>query len=124
MGDRTYSSGVTIQTQCFTIKELVFIINVLMIKFRLECSIHTQGNYSVTYIKSRSLKKNLHNMLPYIHPSMLYKFKGPKYKLEKKINIPLFSRLMLLIWQTRGTSWIGNINRSMIIVELSDYAKV
>ena len=83
MGDGTYSSGITIQTQCFTIKELVFIINVLMIKFRLECSIHTQGNYYVIYIKSRSLKKNLHNMLPYIHPSMLYKFKGPKYKLEK-----------------------------------------
>lgn len=88
MGDGTYSSGggITLQTQCFTIKEIVLIVNVLIIKFRLECSIHKQDNYSVIYIKSKSLKKNLHNMLPYIHPTMLYKFKGPKYKLKSKFT--------------------------------------
>lgn len=59
-------------------------VNVLIIKFRLECNIHRQGNYSVIYIKSKSIKKNLHNMLPYIHPTMLYKFRGPKYKLKYK----------------------------------------
>lgn len=83
-GDGTYSSGVTIQTQCFTVKELVLIVNVLIIKFGLECNIHKQDNYSVIYIKSKSIKKNLHNMLPYIHPTMLYKFMGPKYKLKSK----------------------------------------
>lgn len=83
-GDGAYSSGITLQTQCFTIKELVLIINVLIIKFALECNIHKQDNYSVIYIKSKSIKKNLHNMLPYIHPTMLYKFKGPKYKLKSK----------------------------------------
>ena len=31
MGDGSYSSGITLQTQCFTIKELVFIVNVLNI---------------------------------------------------------------------------------------------
>lgn len=59
-------------------------MNVLIIKFRLDCSIHTQGPYSVLYIKSKSVKQNLHNMLPYIHPSMLYKFKGPQFKLKNK----------------------------------------
>lgn len=83
-GDGTYSSGITLQTQCFTINELVIIINVLIIKFGLECTIHKQENYFVIYIKSKSLKKNLHYMLPYIHPTMLYKFKGPKYKLKSK----------------------------------------
>lgn len=63
---------------------MVFIVNVLIIKFRLECNIHKQENYSVLYIKSKSIKKNLHNMLPYIHPTMLYKFKGPKYKLKSE----------------------------------------
>jgi LAGLIDADG DNA endonuclease family len=82
--DGTYSSGITIQTQCFTIKDLVFIVNVLYIKFGLECNIHKQGTYSVIYIKRKSLKNNLHNMLPYIHPTMLYKFMGPKYKLKTK----------------------------------------
>lgn len=83
-GDGTYSSGVTLQTQCFTVKELVLIVNVLIIKFGLECNIHKQDNYSVLYIKSKSIKKNLHNMLPYIHPTMLYKFMGPKSKLKSK----------------------------------------
>jgi hypothetical protein len=86
-GDGTYSSGITLQTQCFTIEELVLIINVLIIKFGLECSIHKQANYSVIYIKSKSIKKNLHYMLPYIHPTMLYKFMGPKYKIKSKFTI-------------------------------------
>ena len=86
MGDGTYSSGITLQTQCFTLKEIVLIINVLIIKFRLECNIHKQDNYYVIYIKGKSLKKNLHHMLPYIHPSMLYKFQGHKYKLKSKFT--------------------------------------
>ena len=85
-GDGTYSSGITIQTQCFTVKDLVLIVNVLYIKFGLECNIHKQGTYSVIYIKSKSIKRNLHNMLPYIHPTMLYKFMGPKYKLNTKYS--------------------------------------
>jgi len=47
-----------------------------MMKLGLDCSIHKQGNSSVIYIKRRSLKKNLPNLLPYIHPTMLYIFKG------------------------------------------------
>ena len=86
-GDGTCSSGITLQTQCFTLEEVVFIINVLIIKFGLECSIHKQYNFSLLYIKSKSIKKNLHNMLPYIHPTMLYKFKGPKYKIKSKFTI-------------------------------------
>jgi len=85
-GDGTYSSGITIQTQSFTIQDIVLLVNVLIIKFRLECNIHKQGKYYVLYINSKSVKKNLHNMLPYIHPSMLYKFKGPKYKLKSKYS--------------------------------------
>ena len=84
IGDGTYSSGITLQTQCFTLKELVHIVNVLIIKFRLECNIHKQANYNVIYIKSKSIKNNLHHMLPYIHPTMIHKFKGWKYKLKSK----------------------------------------
>lgn len=86
-GDGTYSSGITLQTQCFTIEELVLIVNVLILKFGLECTIHKQNNYSLIYIKSKSIKQNLHNMLPYIHPTMLYKFRGPKYKIKSKFTV-------------------------------------
>ena len=83
-GDGTYRSGITIQTQSFSIKEIVLLINVLIIKFQLECSIRTQEKYKVLYIKSKSIKKNLHLLMPYIHPTMIYKFKGPQYKLKSK----------------------------------------
>lgn len=83
-GDGTYNIGIRLQTECFTIEELVLIINVLMIKFRLECSIHKQDKYSIIYIRSKSIKNNLHYMLPYIHTSILYKFLGPKYKSKSK----------------------------------------
>jgi hypothetical protein len=80
MGDGTYNSGVRIQTDSFTEKEVVFIINVLIIKFNLECSIHYQRGNPVLYIKSKSIKRNLHNLLPYMHDSMKYKVLGKKYK--------------------------------------------
>ena len=44
MCDGTFNSGVRIQTECFSLKELIFIINILIIKFNLECSIHKQRN--------------------------------------------------------------------------------
>ena len=88
MGDGSLQKegGLILCTECFTNEEVVRLINVLMIKFQLECSIHTQEKYKVIYIKSKSIKKNLHHLIPYIHPTMMYKFKGPQYKLKSKYN--------------------------------------
>jgi len=76
MGDGTYNSGVRIQTESFTLEDVVLIINVLIIKFNLECSIHYQRNYPIIYIKSKSIKKNLHNILPFMCEEMKYKVLG------------------------------------------------
>jgi len=76
MGDGTYNSGVRIQTDSFTVQEVVFIINILIIKFNLDCSLHYQRGKPIFYIKSKSIKKNLHNLLPYMHESMKYKVLG------------------------------------------------
>lgn len=78
MCDGTYNSGVRIQTESFTLKEVVFIMNILMIKFNLECNLHTQRGYPIIYIKSKSIKRNLQNILPHIHSSMKYKLLGNK----------------------------------------------
>ena len=67
-------------------EEIILLVNVLIIKFQLDCTIHTQEKYKVIYIKSKSLKKFLHFLLPFIHPTMLYKFKGPQYKLKSKYS--------------------------------------
>lgn len=76
MCDGSYNTGITLHTQCYSLKELLLIINVLIIKFRLECSIHKHRNSFVIYIKRKSIQKYLDNLLPYIHESMLYKLMG------------------------------------------------
>lgn len=86
MCDGSYNTGITLHTQCYTLKQLVLIINVLIVKFRLECSIHKHRDSFVIYLKRKSLKRNLHNLLPYMHKSMLYKLMGG-LKLKNSQNI-------------------------------------
>jgi len=79
MCDGTYNSGLRLQTESFTVNDVIFIINILKIKFDLDCSIHYQRNYrfaTVIYIKSKSIKRNLHNLLPFMYEDMLYKILG------------------------------------------------
>lgn len=73
-GDGTRgTSGILLQTQSFTIKENVFIINVLMIKFQIKSSIHMQRNQPIIYIKSESMPILRKLVSPYLHSSMMYK---------------------------------------------------
>ena len=78
MCDGTYNSGVRIHTESFTVKETILIINILIIKFNLNCSLHYQRGYPVIYIKSKSIKSNLHNLLPFMCDSMKYKLFGKR----------------------------------------------
>jgi hypothetical protein len=74
MGDGTKTAkGLTLQTQSFTIKEVVFIINILIYKFDLKCSIHMQRNQPTIYISNKSMKKIQPYILPYFCNSMKYK---------------------------------------------------
>ena len=73
-GDGTRgTSGIYLQTQSFTIKENVFIMNVLMIKFNIKCSIHMQRNQPTIYISSKSMPIIRNLVSPYLHSSMRYK---------------------------------------------------
>nr|YP_009690281.1 LAGLIDADG homing endonuclease [Fomitiporia mediterranea]QEG57061.1 LAGLIDADG homing endonuclease [Fomitiporia mediterranea] len=67
------SKGCTLQTQSFSIKEVVFIINILIYKFNLKCSIHMQRNLPTIYIGARSMQKLQPYILPYVCDSMKYK---------------------------------------------------
>ena len=84
MGDGTNNNkGLSLQTQSFTIQECVFIISVLIYKYNLKCSIHLQRNQPTIYISSKSMKKLIPLILPYMCNSMLYKlgiFSGPLYR--------------------------------------------
>jgi len=74
MGDGTRSKkALILQTQSFTVKEVIYIVNVLMHKFNLKCSIYMQRNQLTIYIDTKSMKELQPKILPYFHPSMRYK---------------------------------------------------
>ena len=79
MGDGTKNyKGLSLQTQSFTIQECVFIISILIYKFNLKCSILPMGlqrNKPTIYISSKSMKKLIPHILPYMCSSMLYKLR-------------------------------------------------
>lgn len=73
-GGSSRSSGMILCTNSFTIKETVHLMNVLMIKYRLNCTltIHNKKEPMI-YIRSKSMPLLRSIVIPHMHPSMLYK---------------------------------------------------
>ena len=79
MGDGAFQfKGITLNLQAFTLKELILFINVLKIKFDIDCTLHKSRNHYTVYIRVDSAKNLYPKIKNYIVPSMRYKF-------EKKI---------------------------------------
>ena len=83
MGDGAVRShGLIICTDSYTVQDVVRLMNVLMIRYRLDC---TCRFYSTTqpriYIIQHSMPSLLNIVYPYMHPSMLY-------KLTSSLSIP------------------------------------
>ena len=58
MGDgQTSRGGMYLNTQSFTLKECVFIINILIIKFDLNPKLHKQRNQYLIYLGVKDVKK-------------------------------------------------------------------
>lgn len=77
MGDGSFQvgGGLVLNLQSFTTKELIFLMNILKIKFDLNCTLHKSRNKYVIYIKLESVNKLYAHIEEYIIPSMKYKFK-------------------------------------------------
>lgn len=73
-GSFAKGGGILLNLQSFTLKELIFIINVFKIKFNLDCNIHKSRSKYVIYIKVKSVKKLYPKIIKYIVPSIKYKF--------------------------------------------------
>jgi len=75
MGDGTFN-GITLLlcTDSYSTKEVVLLINVLIIKYDIHCTIrYYNQRYPRIYILKKSLPKIRKIVLPYMHSSMLYK---------------------------------------------------
>ncbi len=84
MGDGTVSSrGLRICTDSYSIPDVVLLMNVLMINFRLVCTLHLDRNKPRIYISAKSIKLLESFVNPYIIPSMYYKL-GPSCDLKVK----------------------------------------
>lgn len=85
IGDGSFNKGggITLNLQSYTIKELIYFINILKIKFNLDCTLHKHKSYYVIYIKVKSIKLLYPNIKNYIIPSIKYKF---EYKLLQKYD--------------------------------------
>jgi hypothetical protein len=75
MGDGTFNGiSLLLCTDSYTIKEIVLLINVLIIKYDVHCTIrYYKQIYPRMYILKESLFKLREIILPYMDKSMIYK---------------------------------------------------
>lgn len=82
-GSFVKGGGIIINLQSFTLKELIFLLNILKIKFNLDCTLNKSRHQYVLYITVKSVKLLYPHIKQYIIPSMKYKF---DYKLQQSDN--------------------------------------
>lgn len=79
MSDGVFNKyGLRLCTDSFSLKEVVLLINILLIKFELNCSIHTLTDprgikYYRIYFKADSMPKWINLISPYLIPFSTYK---------------------------------------------------
>jgi hypothetical protein len=73
MGDGSVQRyGLIICTDCYSIEDTIRLINVLIIRYRLECTLRVHRT------NQTSMPSLLNIVSPYMHPSMLYKLKSSR----------------------------------------------
>jgi len=78
MGDGSVSRhGLHLCTNSYSLEDIVRLMNVLMIRYRLECTIHKKRQNNkiefMIYIRQSSMPLLRTIVIPYMHSSMLYK---------------------------------------------------
>lgn len=82
MGDgNAIHHGLILCTNSYSIQDVVRLMNVLIIRYKLECTItkKTRQNQKIEYmiyIQQRSIPLLRSIVVPYMHPSMLYKIQS------------------------------------------------
>jgi len=76
MGDGNKNRhGLTISTESFSLNDTVRLINVLMVRYRLDCTMRKKSPGYTIYIKEKSMPVLRTLVQPHMHSSMLYKLR-------------------------------------------------
>ena len=74
MGDGGFKSkGIFICTDSYSIQDVVRIMNVLIIRYDLKCTLHKYADRYRIYISRKSIHKVVKIVKPHFVPSMYYK---------------------------------------------------
>jgi hypothetical protein len=80
MGDGSYQPGdsLVLCTNSFSLQDVILLMNVLMVKYGLECSLnhyHSRNNQNLYRIRipKKSMDTLRNVVFPYMEPSMYYK---------------------------------------------------
>jgi len=81
MGDGSVSRhGLIICTNSYSLEDIVKLMNVIMIRYRLDCTLHLKRQNKkiehMIYIRQSSMPLLLNIVSPFMHSSMLYKLKS------------------------------------------------
>jgi hypothetical protein len=74
MGDGAVNRvGMTLCTDSYTVSDIVRLMNVLMVKYSLDCTLYYHGVYPRIYIRSGSMACLRLIVAPYMEPFKMYK---------------------------------------------------
>jgi len=92
MGDGSVKLyGLIICTDSYTVQDVVRFINVLMIRYRLECTLRFHSTTQpIIYISQSSMPSLLNIVSPFMHSSMLYKLKSALSSPSNRQKIEVF----------------------------------
>jgi hypothetical protein len=72
-GTRDHGFGVILCTDAYSLQDIIRLMNVLIIRYRLDCIIRKHGQSNRIYIRQRSMPLLRSIVTPHFHSSMLYK---------------------------------------------------
>jgi len=70
--------GLTLCTDGFTVQDVVRLINILIIRYDLDCKLHFNNGKPRIYISAKSMEQLRELVRPYIIPFSSYKLKKGK----------------------------------------------
>jgi hypothetical protein len=80
MADGTYSSGgLILCTDCFTVPEVVTLMNILIIRYGFKCTLQSGSGYPRIYISRGSMVSLRSIVEPHMLPFSNYKLRGLRY---------------------------------------------